>query len=228
MVPSVVVLTGDLVGSTSAGPEMIDRAMAALQDAVEQMDGWQIGLDPRFTRFRGDGWQVMVLDPAFGLRVAVLLLASLRASQKGIATRVSLGHGNLDHRGTESLADAGGTAFLASGRGLDQMRKQQRIAISGDGIAPLHQGYGALLTALVRRWSTEQAEAMVLALHPAAPTLANIARTLKITPQAVNYRLASASGIEVKAALRDWESQFRMDAAAEPAPWRAARTSGAA
>jgi hypothetical protein len=228
MVPSVVVLTGDLVGSSSAGSEMIDRSMAALQVAVQQMGSWQIGVDPRFTRFRGDGWQVMVLNPAFGLRAAVFLLASLRAAHNGLASRVSLGHGSLSHRGTESLADASGTAFLASGRGLDLMRKQQRIAICGDGVTPLHRGYGALLTALVRRWSTEQAEAMVLALDPAAPTLARIADHLKISPQAVNYRLASASGTEVKAALRDWESQFQRDTGAEPSLRRSARTPGAA
>lgn len=228
MVPTVAVLTGDLVGSSLGSPASLDRAMAALERAVGQLAGWPVGIDPRFTRYRGDGWQVMVRQPAFGLRVALVLLASLRASDGSPASRVALGLGGMDHPGTDSLADAGGSAFVASGRGLDLLRKQQRIAIVGEGVTPLHQGYAPLLNALVRRWSTEQAEAIMLALHPSTPTLAEIARRLGITPQAVNYRLASASGPEVKAALRNWETQFLQDETDEPARRRSERPSGAA
>jgi hypothetical protein len=130
--------------------------------------------------------------------------------------------GGLDHPGTTSLADAHGSAFLASGRGLEQMRKLQRIAISGEGMTLLHQGYGELLAAMTRRWSSEQAEAMVQALHPDRHTLSDIASGLGITPQAVSYRLAGAGGNEIRAALAAWEQQ-----AAETAGPEADAESGA-
>lgn len=224
----VVVLTGDLVGSSAAGSDDVDDAMQALQDGVTRMAAWPVGMHPRFTRSRGDGWQVRVENPVFGLRAAVFLTAWLRASGSGLAARIAVRQGMVDHRGTESLPDTAGTALAASAQALDQMRKAQRIAISGDGMGPLHRGYGALLTALVRRWSQQQAEAMVLALPPDQPTLAEIARHLAISPQAVNYRLASASGTEVRAALRDWEEQFAPADARDAAPRRAASATGAA
>lgn len=202
---TVAVLTGDLVASNAAGPMAVDTAMSALSEVVARMTAWGIGVDPRFTRFRGDGWQVMVRQPVFGLRAALILLAALRAARSDLSTRISIGHGGLSMPGTDSLADAAGDAFVASGRGLEQMRKAQRLVIDGTGITPLHKGYGDLLSGLSRQWSVEQAEAMVRALDPENPTLSDIAAGLGITPQAVGYRLAGAAGNEIRAALAAWE-----------------------
>ena len=189
--------------------------MAALAATVARMTAWQIGVDPRFTRWRGDGWQVLVHAPGQGLRAALCLIAGLRAARLDLATRISLGIGAIDQPGTASLADAGGPAFLASGRELEQMRKLQRLVISGTGITPLHQGYGELMAGLSRRWSVEQAEAMAHALHPAHPTLSDIAADLGISPQAVSYRLNSACGSEIRAALRAWEDEFLVQSTVE-------------
>lgn len=207
---SVAVLTGDLVASSAAGPEAVDQAMAVLADAVTTMTGWTIGVDSRFTRWRGDGWQVLVRQPEFGLRTATYLMACLRAARLG-STRISLGIGGIDSAGTSTLADAGGPAFLTSGRALEKMRKTRRLTISGDGITVLHEGYGELMAGLIRRWSPEQAEAMMWWLHPdRAYTLADIAAKLDITPQAVNYRIKGADGNEIRAALLAWESSFEV------------------
>jgi hypothetical protein len=208
MANPVAVLTGDLIASSAAPPEAVDRAMAELADTVGRMAGWNIGVDPRFTRWRGDGWQVMVRAPGYGLRAALCLIASLRAAKLQLSTRVSLGIGSLDHPGTTSLADARGSAFLTSGRALDQMKKPQRIAISGEAMTPLHQGYGDLLAAITQRWSGEQAEAMVHALHPDQSTLSDIAAELGISPQAVGYRLKGSFGAEIRHALRAWEEDM--------------------
>ena len=55
---------------------------------------------------------------------------------------------------------------------------------------------------------------MALHLAPDNPTLTDIAPLLKISPQAVNYRLAGAGGTVIRHALRDWEADFAATATA--------------
>lgn len=208
MPKSVAVLTGDLVGSTAAGPESTDLAMQVLAEGVRVIQGWQLGVDPRFTRWRGDGWQIVLHRPGYGLRAALYLIARLRA-QSSVCTRLSIGIGQMDQPGTATLADAGGSAFLASGRQLEQMRSHGILSISGEGITALHTAYGELLASLTRRWSVPQAEAVACFIQPdPAPTQAGIAQRLGITPQAVSSRLNAANGQEIRMALQAWEASF--------------------
>jgi hypothetical protein len=65
------------------------------------------------------------------------------------------------------------------------------------------------------RWTRPQAEAMHLALALRAPelrsdepTLAEMAATLDITAQAVNYRLTGAGAPAIRRSLRSWEEVF--------------------
>lgn len=208
MPQSVAVLTGDLVGSTAAGPENTDLAMNVLAEAARVVQGWQAGVDPRFTRWRGDGWQIVLQRPAQGLRAALYMIACLRA-QSSVSTRVSIGIGQMDQPGTATLADAGGSAFVASGRQLEQMRSNGILSISGEGMTALHAAYGELLASLTRHWSVPQAEAVACFIQPdPAPTQAGIAQRLGITPQAVGSRLSAANGQDIRMALQAWETSF--------------------
>jgi len=72
------VLTGDIVRSALLLPAQMDAVRASLLDAVQAVKGWKRGLAggrPEF--FRGDGWQVLLTDPAFAMRAAIFLRASL-------------------------------------------------------------------------------------------------------------------------------------------------------
>lgn len=210
---TAAILTGDLVGSTEKPVVALERAMQTLADAARGISAWT-GADARFTRFRGDGWQMHVALPGLALRAALAVFARLRAADAGLATRAAIGVGRIDRMGARTLADAHGTAFEFSGHALDRMPRTRRLTIDGEGVTPLHRIVVDLLDERSARWSREQAEAMALHLAPDNPTLTDIAPRLGISPQAVNYRLAGAGGTAIRHALRDWEADFAAGTAA--------------
>lgn len=202
---SIAVLTGDLIGSTEAPPAVLEATMARLAEAAAEVGRWQ-GAPARFLRHRGDGWQMVVTDPALGLRAALFLLARLRAGRGLLDSRIAIGLGPAESLGTADLSDARGAAFEASGRGLDGMGRQRQLAVAGPGVTALHRVIVELLEEHARRWTREQAEAAALWLHPGSPTLADVAPRLGITPQAVNYRLSGGSVQAIRRALAGWEA----------------------
>ena len=66
----IAVLTGDLVASTTLGEARIARAFQALADSAALQAAWH-GAPLRFTRHRGDGWQVALARPARSVRPGV-------------------------------------------------------------------------------------------------------------------------------------------------------------
>jgi hypothetical protein len=210
---TAAILTGDFVGSTDAPVDALERAMQALSDTARSISAWT-GADTRFTRFRGDGWQMHVALPGLALRAALAAVARLRAADAGLATRAAIGIGQVDSMGSGDLADAHGPAFETSGHALDRMPRTRRLTIDGEGVTALHRIVVDLLDERSARWTREQAEAMALHLTPDNPTLTDIAPRLGISPQAVNYRLAGAGGTAIRHALRDWEAAFATPSAA--------------
>lgn len=196
------------MGSSAAGPEGLSEAMEALAESAAEIALWPGADDPRFTRSRGDGWQMALRQASLGLRAAFLIQARLRARPAGLTTRLSLAVGRVESLGSADLGDAAGPAFTASGRGLDHMAPRLRLSLSLGPATPFAGALASLAEALIQRWTREQAEALALALPPQKPTLAQIASRLSISKQAVNYRLAGAEWPAIRLALADWEDSF--------------------
>jgi len=211
--PIVAVLTGDLVNSEEKSSEVVDQAMAQLEATAHTIAVWQSHADLRFTRFRGDGWQVLLKDPWLALRAALVLLARLRSGGTDLSSRISIGLGKIDSSGTTDLSDANGEAFVLSGRGLDEMARSQRIAFSGSMIGHRDKIIARLMFERASRWTMPQAEAMALYLQPDHPTLAELATELGISPQAVNYRLGGGGANELRTTLRLWEEVIERELA---------------
>ena len=209
--PSMVsVLTGDLVGSTQVAPELVDKAMRILADAAENVGNWTM-TDTKFTRFRGDGWQMLVAQPDLGLRAAVYLIACLRSRKSLLSTRIAIGTGTVANIGTHDLSDASGDAFTLSGRALDAMPRLATIAVAKKAIRPLHLGYITLVEDVIQAWTPEQAEATSYYLPPDAPKMDDIAKNLGISIQAVSQRLGGANGQDLRQALRYWEMDHALE-----------------
>jgi hypothetical protein len=155
--PSAV-LTGDLVGSTSHPANTVEAAMQAIRAAAAGIAGWQPRpATRRFTRFRGDGWQILLAEPRLSLRAAVVVQGRLIAL--GLESRISIGIGPAESLGTADLSDATGEAFERSGRGLDQMQDSARLAIDGAPVLEEDRMIADLLGERMGRWTAAQAEA---------------------------------------------------------------------
>jgi hypothetical protein len=198
------VLTGDLIHSTRASPENLRVAFGYLSRTAGEIADWS-GESTRFTRYRGDGWQMFIRDPAFSLRAALLQVARLNSNPLALPTRISIGIGRADSLGTADLSDAGGSAFEHSGRALDKMSRTDRLAIAGERVTDLHCAIVELLDERCRKWSREQGEAMESYLFPKDRTLDHIGTTLGISAQAVSYRLQAAGGSVIRSTLNHWE-----------------------
>jgi hypothetical protein len=184
MKPQAAVLTGDLIGSTSASQGAIDAAMKIVAGCFGAANG--------FTRFRGDGWQVYFDDPGYGLWALLRISAALRAAG-GLESRIALGLGRAENVDLSNLAAASGSAFVASGRALSHIQKGNRFAMAGDGLDMLHEQLVTLIDERTAGWSQEQAEAAALAWSRYQhPTQFEIAQQLGISRQAVAARLKSA------------------------------------
>ncbi len=210
--PTIAVLTGDLIGSTDAGYDAVERAMTLIERTAEDIARWPGGIPARFTRYRGDGWQMVVAPPARALRAAILLAARLRAAPDVPPTRIAIGLGAAGSLGSGDLSDAHGAAFESSGRALEGLRRDMRLAVGGSGLTPIHLAVVDLLEERLSRWTPEQAEASALALDPADPTQAEIAARLGISSQAVSYRLSGAGTAAIRRALQGWETAGDGDA----------------
>ena len=126
----LVVMTGDIVGSSRMSPGELDAVMDALRRAsFEVARQWGDG-DPRFTRFRGDGWQCIGPTPERSLRAALLMRAYVRQLGGARDTRISVAIGPGFLPAEPSLAAASGPVFALSGHGLDNMPHVRRFALA--------------------------------------------------------------------------------------------------
>jgi hypothetical protein len=192
------VLTGDLVRSTDLPADTLATAFDALEEAAAEMSVWQgaawakvpaVQRDARFTRSRGDGWQIVLARPELGLRAALFLRAALRAIGQDLSTRIAIatGEGHLPAGG--NLNQATGPVFVASGRALDGLSPHRQMVHASGGWA------GAatrLADHISQDWTVAQARAMKFMLWRDGRTHNTAAHQLGITRQAVAQSLTAA------------------------------------
>jgi len=192
------VLTGDLVSSRQLSAERLARTRRVIAAGAAEFRRWQ----PRALSgvpevFRGDAWQLLLREPRWALRVALLMYALLLA-RNDVRTRVSIGIGAVDvvNRGRISLST--GEAFTLSGHALDRITGY--FDLTGalpERAAPLAGWFPAMLhlcSGLIRPWTRRQAEIVSLALLADNPTHESIAGSLRprVSKQSVTESLAAA------------------------------------
>ncbi len=185
------VLTGDLIGSSQAGPLATDAAIDLIR-SVAQTNAAFTGAEVRFTRFRGDGWQIYCSDPTKVFRLTVMVLANLQSRTDLPKTRISAATGRVSFLPEEGLASASGEVFSTSGQTLDAMTTQRLEFQSRDHAWPWKLALFSYLDWQASRWSPEQAEAVAIAFRFAPPRPKSVAEVLGISRQAAAARLQGA------------------------------------
>lgn len=185
------ILTGDLIKSRQVSTAAVDVTLDILRDAATTF-GATWDLDLRFTRYRGDGWQVALTKPGLLLDAALFFVARLEAAQAQVATRISIGVGPIENLGTRDLSDATGPAFFFSGDHLDTMGRSRLFSVAGHGIGPAQVAIIDLAEFIAAGWTTTQAEAISLYFQGDLHRHEDIATQLGVTRQAVQSRLSGA------------------------------------
>ena len=195
------VLTGDLIRSTSLPQQQADAAMSALGKAA---DDW--GGDLHFTRFRGDGWQILLDRPQSALRIALYMTASLAAADTGLTTRLAIGFGTVTRHSEGDLSDALGTAFTRSGRALDHMPRNRRWAVAGGPSLPAWiPATLALAEWHSARWTPGQAAVVAEWLDTVDRTQEEWASRMGLTRQAWKARFDGSGIAAWTPALQMWD-----------------------
>lgn len=197
------VITGDLVASTTLPDSRLDAAMSALHHAARHLGPDEL----HFTRFRGDGWQVLIHRPGRALRIALSLSATLTAAETGLSTRLAIGFGSVNRLPAGDLSAASGTAFTRSGRALDAMPRNQTWAIAGGSGLPLWVAATIPLAAWhAAQWTKGQAAVVAEYLDPVDRTQEDWAARMGLTRQAWASRF-TGSGIAAWLPTLDlWEN----------------------
>lgn len=211
MAQHAAVLTGDLIASTEAGQAATDSAMELIQSVASAESG-RDGADVRFTRYRGDGWQIFCSDPAKVFRLAVLVLANLQSRPNLPKTRISAATGPIAFLPDVGLASASGPVFSISGRNLDGMTRRRLAFESQESPMPCKDALFAYLEWQSGRWSPEQAEAIALTFRHDPPHPGTSAEDLGISRQAFSARLDGAGYLPV------WEAEKAFRARQETTP----------
>jgi hypothetical protein len=200
------VLLGDLIHSRRAVASEIDTALDRLRAAAADLA--PITGPAHFTRFRGDGWQLVTTRPEMALRIAMALLATL-AARPGLRTRLVLGLGEIDTLAGGDLGAASGSAFLRSGQALDEMSSKRHLGGLGASasMAPWLDATLHLVEFISDRWSPPQAEIIAMAVAPGWETQGDLAERLGISRQAVHSRLSGAGYPALASALAAFEGQ---------------------
>jgi hypothetical protein len=196
------VITGDLIGSRKAGPQATELAMLEIADAAKAASA-------PFERYRGDGWQVLLLQPERALRYSLLVTARLRSIRAPLS-RFAVGIDAVPQERAQSLAAETGGAFVTSGKVLDEMPRRSVFAIASMTRTLNEMTWAAaqLADQVARKWTPHQAEAMIFALSPTNPSGASIAKSLGISPAATSYRLHGANWWAIKAVVSAFESEL--------------------
>ncbi|PJI91518.1 hypothetical protein BC777_0346 [Yoonia maricola] len=185
------VLTGDLIKSRQSGTAAVDKTFDILHQAAKAF-GAAHDLDLRFTRHRGDGWQIVLMQPGLLLDAALYFVARLKAGEAQIATRLSIGVGPVDSLGSRDLSDATGPAFFVSGNNLGQMGRNRMLTLAGQGIGVAQVAILDLAEWIASGWTATQAEAVAIHLEGHLIRHEDIAKTLGVTRQAIQNRLSGA------------------------------------
>jgi hypothetical protein len=202
------VLTGDLVLSERLSKAVRKGIPAHLSQLRDDLATAGVGLSV-IDIFRGDGWQVIVRNPADALAAAIYLRAAARSSTLQFDTRVSIGVGGIEEEGSDGVSTGFGEAFTLSGRGLDEMPRDRTLTVR---LPPSHQSLGDMVDAsfhlldrLIRGWTPAQARVVAAAIKGRSQEeIGADWPTKPISQQAVGQHLARASWPAIDHMLDAW------------------------
>ncbi|WP_029042665.1 hypothetical protein [Cucumibacter marinus] len=216
MAQIIAVLTGDVVGSRDLGADGLDRLFAALEAAVSEMAGWPGQTDkPPFARYRGDGWQLALNNPALALRATLVARGAVKAADKRFDTRIGVGIGPASVQDINEIGQASGVPFEAAGKALDDLSGPIRFGYRSDNRYPEHDNLLdaclALADACSADWTQAQAEVMSRFLLDSGLTHKAIGESLNppISQQTVWRHFHAARGPALELAINRVETNWK-------------------
>ena len=201
------VLTGDIVGSSGLSPEDHRKVVRIVKSVADVFPDVVVG---GVDVYSGDSWQMLVSDCGMSLRGALYLRASLKREKAfSVDSRISIAWGEVDMElvDMESMSESTGDLFVASGRGLEGLKKTSLMCFASSEKKPFSMAMDSslrLLDVLLRRWSPQQARAMAGVLL--GKTQMEISRETGVTQSTINKSLQTAFWPDIEPVLEEFEA----------------------
>jgi len=195
------VITGDIVKSGKLGSDR-EKALKMLKDTLNSLNNFKKkSIGGISDIFRGDSFQIVISEPKHALEISIYLKAQLFSKTiKGnsIDVRIAIGIGEIESFDEKNIQESDGEAFRLSGNALDNISKYRRFSIKSniDKSNKQLEFISSSIDSITRRWSPEQAEAVLLWLS--GKTQTSISKKLGISQPAVNKRLLLAGHFTLK------------------------------
>ena len=207
------VITGDFIDSSKLAPEDWDRLHMVMKKSSRLLrDSFKEIVPLEVDIFRGDSWQMLVLDPAKALRLSLFYRATIRAKMANLNldTRMAIAIGPIDSIPQTRVSEGHGEAYILSGEALGWLNKSKSanmcFAHKNDETARTFDVIVRLIDALATRWTDKQALAISGALRGMKQE--EIAEKLwekRITQQAVAQHLSRAGWDAVERGIEYFE-----------------------
>ncbi len=198
------VITGDIVHSRDL--DNLQALLQVLKETIPEIEK-QLNIKINLEIYRGDSFQVLIEEPEYAPKIAVLIRAKLRSkttlseledSNVPIDNlwdaRISIGIGHVDNPANK-VVESTGEAFELSGKQLDDMKPSQdriRLVSTWEILNHQFEAMAKLGDAIISRWTLSSCEAAYRHLL-FGETQTQIAQQLKISQPAVHKRLNIAN-----------------------------------
>lgn len=192
----VAIITGDIIHSRTDNKlrwmRILKKILLTQGNSPRQ---WEI--------YRGDSFQLET-EPKKALQIALLIKASLK-ELKDIDVRISIGIGHKTYNAAK-ITESNGTAFVKSGEGFDQLKKQTMTIHSAD--ADWDEAINIMLSlALLAadNWKPTTSAIMKVSLENENSNQQELAIKLKKTQSSISEGLKRGGNEEIKALLNYFE-----------------------
>lgn len=166
------VITGDFIGFSGLPAIVRQEMYFILKTCGHELAEAFTGIMPyEMDVFRGDGWQMLIVNPAYSLRCALFVRAFIKAHApvKTVDMRMAIGVGKIDYVPEGRVSAGDGAAFRLSGKLLDRMTSPKagsmRFSANGWDDEPLLDGIAQMIGAFAGLWTARQSLAMTGALR---------------------------------------------------------------
>ncbi len=211
------VITGDIINSSKLNSGEWEKLHSLLIETSRQLRASLKNIMPLDVDiFRGDSWQMLVLDPPKSLRIALLYRGLVRAKMElpGLDMRMAIAVGKIDSIPGSRVSHGRGEAFRLSGQALDSLHRAKwgnMSFVSGDeDEAATLDIIVRLIDAIAGRWTVKQALAVSGALKGLRQEeIAEKVWRRKITQQAVAQHLRRAGWYAVERGVIFFEGRLK-------------------
>ncbi|GAA0872367.1 hypothetical protein GCM10009117_15140 [Gangjinia marincola] len=197
------VITADFIASSALDAQELDLLLDVLSKEFKALqDDHKVNI--QFKISRGDSFQGVVGDPGIALKVLLQLKTAIakitfddKSEGKTPDFRAAIGIGDINLT-RDSVLESNGEAFQYSGRTLDQMKGDQRTALT-TGSDAINQEFLVSLTlmdSVMSKWSAASFEVAYYVLKNWKEV--DIAKELSISQSAVNTRKKVANWDAIK------------------------------